>query len=361
MRIAQIITSLSTGGAENLVAESSLKFEEKGIEVDVITLRDNETPFYFKLKKTFKGNVIGLTKGSVYNPLLIFKLIPILKQYKIVHVHLFPTLYWVVLAKWISFSKVKIIYTEHSTNNKRRENKLFNIIEKFIYNKLEIIITISNEVDKSLKNHLGNNLKSCVINNGINLESIQKAIPISRESFGYTTQDQLMIQVSSFRYPKDQKTLICALHKLPTEYKLILVGEGPNKVELEKYVAENKLNHRVNFLGLRNDVSALLKMSDIAFLSSYYEGLSLSSIEAMASGIPFIASDSPGLREIVANHGILFKTANVDDLIVKILSLQDPIFKSDVILKCMNKSHEFDLNTMVDKYINVYKKVLNEN
>lgn len=103
------------------------------------------------IRKEFYRKNHRFNTGSVYNPLLVFKIIPYLKKYDLIHAHLFPVLYWVVLAKWISFSKKKIVYTEHNTNNKRREIKLFQKIDRIIYSGLHQIITISLEVDNKLK------------------------------------------------------------------------------------------------------------------------------------------------------------------------------------------------------------------
>src|SRR5690554_5836630 len=107
MKILQIINSLSTGGAEKLIIDSVPLYQKQGLTVDVLLLNNTETQFKSHLKETSKGKIDGLTIGSIYNPFLIFKIIPYLKKYDIIHLHLFPTLYWVVLAKLISFSNVK--------------------------------------------------------------------------------------------------------------------------------------------------------------------------------------------------------------------------------------------------------------
>lgn len=114
MKILQVINSLTTGGAEKLIIDSVPLYQNQGLTVDVLLLNNAETQFKSKLKETSNGRIEGLSIGSVYNPFLIFKIIPYLKKYDIIHLHLFPTLYWVVLAKWISFSNVKLVYTEHN-------------------------------------------------------------------------------------------------------------------------------------------------------------------------------------------------------------------------------------------------------
>src|SRR5690606_35490159 len=300
MKILQIINSLNIGGAEKLIAESVPLYKNKGISMDVLCLSSKKTVLWEELENN-NIKVTGLSKKSVYNPFLIFKIIPYLKKYDIIHLHLFPALYWVVLAKWFSFSKAKLIFTEHSTHNNRREKKLFQIIDRIIYKGLHQIITISPDVDKSLKTHLRvkkNNIH--LISNGVNISKFAEAKAYNKSDF-FQENSFILIQVSSFRKAKDQKLIIKALKTLPEEIVLLLVGEGPLKEENEKLVKELKLENRVQFLGLRNDIPELLKTADSIILSSFYEGFGLAIVEGMAAQKPVIASDVPGLREIVKN------------------------------------------------------------
>lgn len=359
MKVVQIITSLNVGGAEKLLIDSLPFYRKNGIVPEVVYLLNKPTLLVDQLEKTHEGNHYGLTKGSVYNPLLIFKLIPFLRNNDIAHVHLFPSLYWVVLAKLISFSSIKIVYTEHSTNNRRRANALLKLIDRFIYRKVDTIITIADEVDKKLKSHLKmENVPSFrVINNGVNLTSFRDALPYPKSDF-FDESSIILIQVSSFRYPKDQPTVIRAVKGLDKKVKLLLVGEGPLMEDNIKLVAGLNLQDRVLFLGLRDDVPRLLKTSDIVILSSAYEGLSLSSIEGMAVK-PFIASDVPGLREIVNGYGMLFKQGDVRQLGENIVSLySDRELYDRIATQCAGRAQEFDIEIMVGKYIDVYGRLL---
>lgn len=359
MKILQIINDLSTGGAEKLILDSVPLYQKKGLTVDVLLLNNTETQFKSHLKETSKGKIDGLTIGSIYNPFLIFKIIPYLKKYDIIHFHLFPTLYWVVIAKWISFSKVKLVYTEHSTNNKRRGNRVFKILDKFIYNSLDKIVTIADDVDMYLKEHINLPLdKLQIINNGVDVEYYHAAEPYLKSVF-FNNDDFILIQVSSFRYPKDQKTLIRCLLFLPEKMKLLLVGDGPLIRETKALVEELKLKERVKFLGNRNDVSRLLNTSDIVVLSSIYEGLSLSSIEGMSVGKPFISSNVQGLREIVDGYGLLFEQGNHEELANIILSLyNNSEFYNKIAEQCYLRAKEFDIQTMIKQYIQLYNNIV---
>ena len=97
--------------------------------------------------------------------------------------------------------------------------------------------------------------------------------------------------------------------QLSESYRLQLVGNGPRLTELEALVQKLRLADRITFLGNRTDIPELMETSDVMVLSSHWEGLSLSSIEGMASGRPFVASDVDGLREVVQGAGVLFPRA----------------------------------------------------
>ncbi|HTO14248.1 MAG TPA: glycosyltransferase [Edaphocola sp.] len=359
MKVLQIINSLYTGGAEKLLIDIVPLFQEKGIDCDVLSLKNEKTPFWEILKLKSKGEIIGLTKGSVYNPLLIFKIIPFLKKYDIIHVHLFPAFYWVVLAKWISFSKTKIIYTEHSTTNRRVNNFLLRNIDKVIYKDLNKIITISDKVDENIKKYLNKlpkkNFK--LILNGVNVSNFLKAKPYPKSDF-FSKDDFILIQVAGFRIEKDHTTLIRSLIHLPSNIKLLLVGEGSLKIENEDLVRTLGLEDRVKFLGIRMDIPQLLKTADIIILSTHYEGLSLSCIEGMAVK-PFIGSNVPGLKEIVKDYGLLFEHENDKELASLILKLaNDPVYYKQIAQRCVERAKEFDIEKMINSHESVYKEVI---
>lgn len=359
MRVLHVINGLEVGGAEKLLVES-LPFFSSHIDIDVVLLSKSESILKDVLKKSdFRGKVLELTDTSVYNPRLIFALRKVISNYDVVHVHLFPALYWVVLASLLIRKTIKLVYTEHSTNNKRRKNFILKYIDRFIYSKISRIVTISDDVDFELRKHLQieSSNKIIKIENGINLEKINTALPYPKSMF-FTNKDVLLMQVSSFRYPKDQKTLIDSLCLLPVKYKLLLVGEGPLMNDIQSYVKEMDLSSRVKFLGIRNDIPELLKTVDVVILSSAYEGLSLSSIEGMCSGNPFIASDVKGLSKIVKGYGLVFEHKNFKELAERIFeSVEVKELRERVIRACKIRAAQFDIKKMVSNYINLYKKI----
>ena len=361
MKILQVINSLATGGAEKLLLETIPLYREKGINMDILVLNGKDYPFIKQLKELNCCTIYSLGLQSVYNPIAIFKIIPYMRRYDLIHVHLFPAQYFVVLAKMLSFSKVKLLFTVHNTTNRRMGNKLFQLLDRFIYSRYNKMICITNEVKQILQQYLVSiSNKLIVIENGVNIETIIKSKPYSKEEIhsGINKEDIILIQVAGFREQKDQATLIRALQYLPYSYKILLVGDGILRKSCEDLAQELQLQNRVLFLGLRMDVPQLLKSADIVVLSSKYEGLSLSSIEGMASGKPFVASNVPGLSEIVGGVGILFEQGNAKDLAIRIEKIMsNSEYYQSVAKACQERANQYNIKIMVDKHIQLYEAI----
>lgn len=359
MKILHVINSLETGGAEKLIIETlPLLNKTQDLEVDLAVLNALDYQFYTEFKRTNPTvKVIEISNGSIYNPLLIFKIIPLLRKYKIVHVHLFPSLYWVALAKFFSFSNSKLFFTEHNTSNRRLRNPIARLIDRFIYLFYDQVICIStevkNQIEKLLKIH---EKKLKVITNGINLHAINAEKPLDRGAMGYSSEDLLIIMVAAFRIEKDHETLLRAIAKLPAKYKLILVGDGERRKEIEDYIKSIQVEDRVKLLGIRNDVPRLLKTCDFAVISSYWEGFGLAAVEAMAAGTPVIASNVGGLNQVVENGGVLFEQGNENELVKNIINLSENGLKRQSIIDSgIRKAKEYDIQKMVDQTIQTYK------
>lgn len=360
MKVLHVINSMSMGGAEKLLLDTIPLFQQEGIKADLICLNDTKSAFMDELMSKTDGNIFKLSTSSVYNPINILKIIPFLRKYDIVHVHLFPSLYFTALAKLLSFSKVKLIFTEHNTTNRRISNPNLKTIERFIYSFYEKVICITSDVESVLIEKLSlDRKKLIVIENGVDIEKVHCSERNERKSFGYAKEDKIIIMVARFSEQKDQNTLIHSLKKLPSEYKLILVGDGEKRLILEDLVVSLSLSDRVSFLGNRSDVYSLIKMSDIAVLSSHWEGFGLVAVEAMACGIPLIASNVDGLSQVVDGGGILFEKCNAEDLKNKVLSLEDSNYYIEVRNKGINKASQYDIKHLVNKTLLLYEDVIN--
>lgn len=359
MKVLHIINSMGTGGAEKLLVDALIKYRQKNIEAEVLLLNGEKTKLVeLLLLENVPVQHLG-TENSIYSLKNILKIRPYLEGYDIIHVHLFPASYFVVFSNFFLKHKKKLIFTEHNTTNKRRDIFILKPLERFVYRQFRSIVTISDAVHNELKRHLGEKFSNIVkIYNGINLEEINKAKPYDKNQLDHDDDDCIMIMVASFTQQKDQQTVIKSLQYLPDHVKLLLVGDGPLKNECEEISISLGLKKRITFLGLRTDVPRLLKTSDIVILSSNFEGLSLSSVEGLSSGNPFIASNVPGLAEVVENAGVLFPKGNAKKLAKEINHLiENEDYRNLIIKNCLNRANKFDINKMVDNYINVYQEI----
>lgn len=362
MKLLHVINSLHFGGAEKLLLDTVPAFKRKGIDVEIMVLYNEKTFFYEQLEDRYKIKMITPKKRrSIYSISHIFWIRKYIKNYDIIHVHLFPSLYWVSLATLFLKHKTKLLFTEHNTQNRRYHLPLFTYLDAYIYNKYHKTIAISEGVKNNLQNHLGIGYNAIeVINNGINTKVFQESIGYANSAIGLPEKAKIVIQISSFTAQKDQDTLLKAIALLPKDVHLLLVGNGVLIEEKKKLAAHLKISDRVHFLGYRSDVSRLLKTADICVLSSHYEGFGLAIVEGMATGIPCIGTNVDGLSEVIGAAGLLFETGNHNQLKEIIHQLfSNKKFYDEVSKRCIDRAKEYDISLMIDAHINLYNEIIN--
>lgn len=356
MKVLQIINSLEVGGAEILLIEFTPLLRRNDVEIDILSLKEVKPEIVLYMKQ--KGvHVMSLKVKNIYHPIIIFHLLGYISDYDLIHVHLFPAQYWVAFTKLLKGSKKKFVTTEHNTTNRRRSIFFFRYVDWLVYALYDQIICISEKATDELVTYLASDNRVITVYNGIDIVKFEESSAVERTELKGVTADSVIItMVAGFRKQKDQDTLIKAMLLLPDTFHLVLVGNGERLEKCENLAEHLKIKERVHFLGIRNDIPQILKMSDIIVLSSYFEGLSLSSIEGMASGRPFVASDVDGLREVVHGAGLLFQRGNERELADILLRLSvDQSFAISVGNKCHSRAKEYDIKVMVNKYLSVYR------
>ena len=252
----------------------------------------------------------------------------------------------------------KYLTTEHSTSNRRRSNKILGMIDKFIFNGYDEIVSISHATENSLYNWVGGEKeKYAVIPNGIDLSIFENSVAVPRDELGMEKEDVILMMVSRFHQSKNQKGAVEALEYLPEKYKMIFVGDGILEEDVKNYVKEKKLESRVKFLGKRKDIPKLLKAADIIIQFSFFEGFGMTAVEGMASGKPVIASDVPGLADAVAGGGIVCPNDS-KKLAEVILSLEDRKLYNHTAEMCLEKSKKYSIENSAEEYIKLYREIL---
>lgn len=354
MRILHVITSLKTGGAETLVVNLMSQFCSLGHEVGVAVFNAEHTDLMKRLEKECPECKIYRLGKSFYNPRFIFQLIPIICKYDIIHTHNSSAQLYAVLAN--IFCHKIMVTTEHNTQNRKRGNRILSLIDKWMYGRYDHVICISQQAEDNLRSYLQNernSLKKIVtIYNGVNIDTIHSAQPLLSEK----PDKFLVVMVAAFRPQKDHATLIKAMTKLSKEkFEAWLVGDGESHAEVERLISDLGMEDRVKMVGLRTDVPQILKTADVIVMSTHYEGLSLSNIEGMAAGKPFVASDVEGIREITKGFGILVPHEDADALAEAIKQLHDDkMYYKQIADKCYERATQFDISKMVSRYNDVY-------
>ncbi len=194
--------------------------------------------------------------------------------------------------------------------------------------------------------------KITVIPNGIDVEyfdSIKPNLEL-RKSIGIHPNDFVIICVSNLHINKGHKYLLEAFEKLhtsnnetaktiqPFNFRLLLVGDGPEKENLQNQSKNYQSKKNILFLGKRTDVPQLLRISNLFILPTLFEGQSNALMEAMASGLPIITTDIPENKVLIENEktGLLVPIKNSKILLEGMLSL----IKNDNLRMTMGQSSQ---------------------
>jgi glycosyltransferase involved in cell wall biosynthesis len=133
-----------------------------------------------------------------------------------------------------------------------------------------------------------------VIPNGVRLDRPQRRHP------AVPAGPAIVLAVGRLRAPKDFVTLVAATAQLAPDVACVhIVGDGPDRPAVEREIARHRLEERVVLLGEREDVAGLLASADVFVLPSRSEGMPMSVLEAMAAGLPVVASAVGGVPELV--------------------------------------------------------------
>ena len=195
-------------------------------------------------------------------------------------------------------SRVPCVFTAHgwsfTTGIPQPHRTIYRMLEKATTPFADKIICVS-EYDRTIGIKAGMSAEQLItVHNG--MEDIDSRL------IANPTQSQVVkvAMIARFDRQKDHQTLIEAFQGLNAE--LILVGDGPNMLRAQQQVEKLKLNKQVKFLGFRQDIAQILARVQIFTLISNWEGLPCTIIEAMRAGLPVVASDVGGVKEIVIDR-----------------------------------------------------------
>jgi glycosyltransferase involved in cell wall biosynthesis len=355
MRVLQIIDSLNLGGAEVMLTAMAPRLRTRGVACDVAVLLRTPSP----LERAFQQQNIPLYYTNVtrlYSPRQILSLAKLLRGYDIIHVHLFPAQLWTVLATASLGVQVPLVSTEHNTWNARR-HWWMRRFDQWMYSHYDHIACISDATAEELVRWCPSTAgKITIIPNGIRLDVFENAQPAALPDVPGDVPR--LVFVGRFDPQKDHATILRAVTYIQNAH-LLLVGDGPLRQRLEYMAQSLGIARRVTFLGRRSDVAAVLKASDIYVHSTNSDGFGVAACEAMAAGLPVVASDVPGLAQLVAGAGILFPVGD-DKVLARHLTalIGSPELRREMSQASVRRARQFSIENTVDGCIRMYESVL---
>lgn len=202
--------------------------------------------------------------------------------------------------------KIPVIYTTHGFSFYKgcslKAKFLYKPAEKYFAKFTDVLVTINDEDFEAAKKMKKDNVFK-VSGIGYDPKKYQNQLPRAeaRKMLGIADDEILVCTIAEYIKRKNYKTMLKTMAKLPKNVKFIACGTGVLFDKMKKYVKKLHIEDRVFLAGYRKDVNNILAASDIFFLPSYSEGLTLSIIEAMNFGLPVVTSDVRGNRDLIEN------------------------------------------------------------
>lgn len=236
-----------------------------------------------------------------------------------------------VIAKIIGVQQ--IYYTPHAyimqnPNVGKAKKKVYSVIEAV----LSRMFTTKNinvsygEKEFAVKENIDKEDKFLVVYNGV--EDINKKYDVTslKNEIGIVDNDIVVGVTARLDEQKDPLTFVKIANDIIKKYdnvKFIYVGDGEYRSQIEEYINQNNLNDKVKLLGFRSDVEQVLQIFDIYMITSLYEGMPYSLIEALRCKLPIVATDTIGNNEVIedSKNGYLFEVRNHEQGTDKLISL----------------------------------------
>ena len=355
-KILYVIWSLDLGGAEQVVMNLALNLNPEHFEPAVCCLNEKGR-FASRLEE--KGiRVFELRKKPSFDWQVIGKLVSLIRREKInlVHTHLFTANFWGRIAAGIA--RVPVISTEHNVDvwKKWPHFAADRILSKF--NKK--IVFVSHGVEKFYREKLPHlNGKSRILYNGIETKRFEYilGLPVSDlKTVG--TAGRLVPQKAQIEFIKAISILI----KRGKKIRGLIVGDGPLKVSLEESVQKYGMSEHIVFSGFSSEMENVYRTMDVFVLPSFREGFPMTILEAMAAGVPVVATRIGGVDECIdhGSDGFLIPTRDPHAIAEAVEAiLENEHLRNEFVRKAHEKvNSRFSAQTMIHAHEILYDEVL---
>ncbi len=304
MKIIQVIPWFGMGGAEIMCENLTNALTEMGHQVIVISLYNKQSVISNRMEKN-GINIKYLDKKKGFDISMFFKIKKILKAEKpdVIHTHLYSIKYAMIAA---IFTKIpKKIHTVHSIAQKEA-GKASKIVNKWLFKHHNVTPVALSKVVKNtiidvykIKNDKipiifnGVPLDKCIIKNNYQIDSCINVVHVGR--FSEVKNHIEMVKAAMI------------LHQTYTNIIFSFIGDGELKENIKNLIQENHAEDYIKVLGATDNIYPFLTKADLFLLPSIYEGMPMSIIEAMGTGLPIVASNVGGIPDMIKDmqNGLL--------------------------------------------------------
>jgi glycosyltransferase involved in cell wall biosynthesis len=313
LRVAHVTFGLDVGGLEKLLVEFARHADRERFDLHFVSLGHAGVVAEEIAAAGWPVTALGVPTGL--RPSLAFRLARLLRRLRtdVVHTHDDrPHLYGTLAGRLAGVGR--IIHTRHSQglNLSRRQRALVNLAAGWV----DRFVCVSHDSARLAVRQGVLARKVCTVRNGIDLE---------RFAYSGPRADGPAVIVARLCPEKDHATLLRATAlavRADPSFRLEVAGDGPCREDVHRLAGELGLAGHVRFLGQVRDIPPLLARAGLFVLSSLSEGVSLTLLEAMASGLPVVATRVGGNPEVVADDtGLLVRPADADALAGALLRL----------------------------------------
>lgn len=363
MKIMHIIPQLGAGGAEKFCVDLCNSQVDHG-EVTLCVLHDvsDEKTGFFRGHVSDKVKIISMKKRSGFDLFLFVKFFFLFARIKpdVINTHLIALLYATPAS---IFFKIKRLHTIHNVAHKEHNIKLIRKIYKIFY-KLKLVtpIAISSIVRETMISEY--NLENIpLIENGVKRpEKTELFLQVSDffSSLRKSPATKILLCIARFSPQKNLKLLVSSFSKITNQgadMQLVIIGDGPKEIKDELHEIANQ---RVSFVGAKKNIGDYLVCSDAFCLSSLWEGLPITIIEAFACETPILTTPAGGVPDVVIDNESGLVTNGFDEKeYFNMLSRYYELPKAQItkIKSTISQLYESRYNIAITakKYIDVYK------
>jgi len=374
VKILYVITKLELGGAQKHLLSLIQGLDQEKFDLYLFTAYEGllipEAALIKNLtlvrSKSLKRE-INLFKDIF----VIFQISKVIRNYNIDIVHTHSSKAGIV-GRWAAkISGVKvIIHTVHgwpfNDLQKKFTRSFYIMLEKITSFFTDKLIVVSNfDKQLGLYNKIGSESLYALIHYGIDYNEFSSVNSRIKEELGLKTDDLVVGMVSCFKpqkYPQDFVGLAAKLKDEMPGVKFILVGDGVLRKEIEGLIKKFSLEDNVFLLGWRRDIPNILSGLDLFVLTSLWEGLPISALEAMASSKPIITTHTGGISEIVVNGqtGFIVPRFDIETMANKVkFLLSDQGLRKEIGNNCRAAlGDDFCIENMLNVTQGLYKSLM---